>query len=189
MMRVKTARPSALPRLLLGASLLAAAGISTLIAPVRPTLGSAIQSNCDIADDSGALSEQEAAMFGLINQYRADLGLPAMTLAPTLQRVAGWKAEALQQAPIPPVRMADHDDGFRSWDQRFIDCGYPATANFAENLGTASAPLEFLLEAWKQSPTHDSNLRDPRWSYFGIAQTTAGNGEAIWATTFGDDPR
>ena len=189
MMGTRLLRGGLLVRLMLGASLLAVSGFGMHIITPHSLAVSATQTNCEVADADGALSEVEAAMFGLINQYRTELGLPTLILAPTLQRVAGWKAEALQRGPIPPVRMADHDDGFRSWDQRFIDCGYPASANFAENLGTASAPLEFLLEAWKQSPAHDTNLRDPRWTYFGIAQTTAGNGEAIWATTFGDDAR
>lgn len=124
-------------------------------------------------------------MLSLINAYRDELGLPRFAFAPTLQRVAIWKAEQLAYVESGAL---NHDDPTRSWEQRFLDCGYPNSAYFSENLGLTNASIDLLLAAWKASPVHDPNLRDSSWTYIGIAHAPSVTGQVVWTTMFGSDP-
>jgi uncharacterized protein YkwD len=141
--------------------------------------------NCDVVDADSPLNPIEESMLALVNGYRAELGLPMLQVSPTLQRAARWKVVSLTEGGARELSLADHDDAFRTWDQRILDCGYPSWADFGENLGGTDAPVEQLLQAWKDSPIHDANLRDPRWTHAGIAFATTPEGFAFWVTDFG----
>jgi uncharacterized protein YkwD len=140
---------------------------------------------CEVPDADSPLNPSEETVLALINGYRVELGLPALQLSATLQRAARWKATALATGGPRELTLADHDDPFRTWDQRILDCGYPAWADFGENLGGTDASPELLLQAWKDSPTHDANLRDPRWTHIGIATATTADGFTLWVADFG----
>lgn len=141
--------------------------------------------DCDVADADSPLNPIEESMLTLINGYRAELSLPMLEISPTLQRAARWKANALAAGGARELSLVDHDDPSRTWDQRILDCGYPSWADFGENLGGTDAPLEQLLQAWKDSPIHDANLRDARWTRAGIAVATTPEGFVFWVTDFG----
>jgi uncharacterized protein YkwD len=71
-----------------------------------------------------------------------------------------------------------------------MDCGYPTTtASFSENLGLTTEGVDDMLAAWKASPAHDPNLRNPAYVAIGIARASAGAFGNVWATEFGSDPR
>ncbi|MBI2760228.1 MAG: CAP domain-containing protein [Chloroflexi bacterium] len=144
--------------------------------------------NCDVPNASRALDSMEARMLAAINEYRRSLGLPEFQQSPTLTLIARWKAAQL--ASISPISLV-HDDPGRTWEQRFLDCGYPSSASFSENLGQFNVgdTVEQVLTAWKASPNHDPNLRERGFGYIGVAFTTAAGGQTVWVTTFGSDPR
>lgn len=143
--------------------------------------------NCDVPEAERTLDDLEQRMVGAINAYRAELGLAPLELSPTLMQTSKWKAGALATNGPQPVRLQDHDDADRTWDQRFLDCGYPASAEFAENLGNSDGSLELMLETWKHSPPHDANLRNPTWTHIGIGRAVPIGSFAFWATAFGSE--
>jgi uncharacterized protein YkwD len=163
-------------------------GVDAVLQDALPgdVLGAFAQpSNCDVPDADSPINSIEESMLALVNGYRAELSLPMLQLSPTLQRAARWKAVSLAEGGARELSLADHDDAFRTWDQRILDCGYPSWADFGENLGGTDAPVDQLLQAWKDSPIHDANLRDPRWTHTGIAVATTPEGFAFWVTDFG----
>jgi uncharacterized protein YkwD len=171
------------PRWWTGPALLAIA--IWFAAPAHAPRAIAQTVNCDVADADRPLDESETALLDLINSYRTELGLSTLAPTPTLQQAARWKAAAMAAAG-PPL---DHDDPDRTWEQRFLDCGYPADAAFAENLGAGDAPPDQIMQFWKESPTHDTNMRDPRWGYIGVARTVQEDEVSYWTVTFGTAPR
>lgn len=156
----------------------------------RPAIGAGGGSttalvNCDVPDAGRPLDSEEQQMLDALNTYRRQLNLPTLQIAPTLVRIARWKAEQLASGHPQSVSFADHDDPDRSWEQRFLDCGYPTSASFDENLGETNGTVDDLMAAWKASPTHDANMRDPNALYAGIARADAGSGNVVWAVAFG----
>jgi uncharacterized protein YkwD len=69
------------------------------------------------------------------NNYRAAHGLPALRVFHALTVNALWKS-----TDMAVRHYGAHDDGFRSWDQRFRDCGYTEpNAWMRENLAGGNA--------------------------------------------------
>lgn len=171
-------------------SFLVAAAAAALMLPSVSSMGVATVAaddliNCDINRVDTAPDDQEQVMLSMINAYRSELGLPVFAFSPTLQRIAIWKADQLATVTSG---VLNHDDPTRTWDQRFLDCGYPSSAYFSENVGSTNGSLDLLLRTWKASPIHDPNLRDPNSTYIGIGHTASVTGEVIWVTEFGSDP-
>lgn len=148
-------------------------------------------------DTGGAALEPDFAeqrMVEAVNRYRAGLGLPELAISMTLQRTARWKAASLAaEGPTAVAAGLSHDDpGGRTWDQRFLDCGYPAAASFAENLAAGNERIEDVVDAWRGSPAHARNLSDSAMRYTGVARARAGSLDGVsvyvWVLEFGSEP-
>ena len=102
-----------------------AEGIDSIIAEYLAT-------NCAVTENRMGLDGEEQLALDQVNAYRAAYGVGPLRLSASLERVAVWKSTDLAVRAY----MA-HDDGFRSWEQRFVDCGYDYMqmgAMIAENL-------------------------------------------------------
>lgn len=137
--------------------------------------------NCDVSHD--ALDGEEQAFLGLINAYRAQNGLGALTISTNLNRGAAWMAEDL----ATKAYFSHTDSLGRSAYLRAIDCGYPSGAgeNLAAGTGWTSAQSAFT--AWQNSPGHNSNMLGTYYQQIGIARFyLAGSPYGwYWSTTFG----
>jgi uncharacterized protein YkwD len=165
------------------ATMLAAAlSLSIPFSPLTSKPAHAQFANCDVSDADLELDGAEFAMLDAINAYRSELGLPGFGLAPSLVRGAQWKAFAMAGGAA-----FDHNDPDRTWDQRIIDCGYPADAYFSENLGydPTFQSIESQLQDWKNSQLHDDNLRSTVASHIGIARVE-GPSAIYWVLVFGN---
>lgn len=168
----------------------AVAAAALVLGPAPATVATAQPAlfDCDVADDGRDLDEIEWALLDRINAFRAELGLEVVERSPALERVARWKAASLAAGGPRPLQVEDHDDPGRTWDQRFIDCGYPASAGFGENLGVTNGTVDDLFAGWVQSPSHLANLAHPDWRYIGLARADAGDGFTFWANAYGTEP-
>lgn len=168
---------------------------------------SAQRGDCLVADAERPLGPNETRMLDKLNRERAEQGLTSLTLSPTLMQAARWKAAALAAAGPRELGPADHDDSDRGWEQRILDCGYPASAFFAENLGlvrdepAAPAPPtsdtddpspsrdeaeETLVEQWQEIPLESGNLLNPLWQYLGVARVRVET-TSFWVLVLGSD--
>ena len=100
--------------------------------------------------DTGA----ESAFLGLLNQRRAEVGLPALTVAPDLVDVARRHS----------VRMADGQDLHHNPNVTSEVSGWQKVG---ENVGRGPA-VDAVHAAFVSSPSHDANLVEPDWSEVGI---------------------
>ena len=122
-----------------------------------------------------AEAEPAAAGFGqphldantalaLINAYRAEKGLSALTLDPRLTQAA--KAHSRDLAKAGKISHFG-SDGSNPWD-RVKRTGYGAKLA-AENIGTGQKSVEEVIEGWKGSEAHNRNLLLPDAESIGIA--------------------
>jgi len=172
-------RGAAMLLALVGSLALALSGF----AAARPAAAADVVS-CDVDTHHLALDAEEQTALDGTNAYRAGHGLQPLRLSYTLTRAALWKS-----TDMVARHYAEHDDGFRTWMQRFNDCGYDsAGAYVAENLAGGSAAGAATLKQWQGSALHDANLLNPTYTAVGIkrVQSTDAYGW-YWSMDLGSD--
>ncbi|MGE3961221.1 MAG: CAP domain-containing protein [Dehalococcoidia bacterium] len=114
------------------------------------------------------LDSEELAAIDAINEVRADLGLPALKLSPTLTNAAEWMAQDLADRDT-----IDHTDSLgRPMAQRIYAFGYPTNAYIRENLvvGTNLSDGLDAVAQWQNSPGHRANNEADDVTVAGIAR-------------------
>ncbi len=101
-----------------------------------------------------------AAAQAAISRYRAEHGLPPVTVDPKLMALAAEQARAMAQADA-----LEHDVG-RPFQARVASYS-PDIA--VENIAAGTRTFASTLDIWKHSPGHDANLRREGVTRFGIA--------------------
>src|SRR5688572_19946247 len=106
------------------------------------------------------VTAQERAVLTLINNYRAQFALPAVSIDAELNRGASWHARDMARRNY----FSHNDSQGRTFDQRLRDCG----ANdlmLGENItaGTIRNTAQEAFDAWKASPSHNSNMLNASW--------------------------
>ena len=100
-----------------------------------------------------------------INDRRAEAGLSPLEEEETLRTGALSYARELSERGIITHRDRDNRG---PWERYSLAGGTALAAG--EILGTSSAgnPLDDILEAWWESPTHREQILNPRWNCLGI---------------------
>ena len=120
-----------------------------------------------------------AQVVTLVNAHRAQLGLAALVVSPTLTASAEWKARNMAA-----YGYLDHDDpppDARTADERVAACGYPA-AEWGENIASGYATAQAVVDAWLASPEHRANIERPEYRATGVG---AAGAPTYWAQSFG----
>jgi uncharacterized protein YkwD len=164
--------PAALAVLL---AMLLAAALS--LAPAAPAVNAAGSCAADATLDS-----EEQAFLALINDYRAQNGLPTLTPSYTLSLAAAWKS-----ADLGSNAYFAHDDLNRTWVQRVRDCGYSYNTYIGENIAAGASSARQVFNMWKNSPGHNANMLGASYRTIGIGrQYVAGSPYGwYWTTDFG----
>lgn len=108
-----------------------------------------------------ALNEREAA--AAVSRYRAQHGLPPVTLDPSLIKAASLSAAANARAG-----RLSHDFG-GPFNERMAQAGLSKTLA-AENLSAGSNTFDQVLTRWKASPGHNRNMLIPQIRRVGVAR-------------------
>jgi hypothetical protein len=105
-----------------------------------------------------------AAAQAAISHYRAEHGLPPVTVDPKLMALAAEQARAMAHAD-----ELEHDVGGAF--QARVASYHPDIA--VENIAAGTRTFASTLALWKHSPGHDANLRRTGVTRFGIASAPA----------------
>jgi uncharacterized protein YkwD len=108
--------------------------------------------------------ELAATAQAAISHYRAEHGLPPVTVDPKLMALAAEQARAMAKAD-----ELEHDVA-RPFEAR-VASYHPDLA--VENIAAGTRTFASTLELWKHSPGHDANLRRAGVTRFGIATAQA----------------
>lgn len=104
----------------------------------------------------------DAAAASMISGYRANNGLPAVTLDPELTRMAQAQAEIMAQRD-----KLDHSAG-KPFVARLKASGFDARVA-AENIGAGYHTLAEAFSGWRDSPPHRANMLLKGATRMGIA--------------------
>ena len=139
--------------------------------------------NCSISDAQVALDAEEQQFLTLINNYRAQNGLGALTISTNLNRAAAWMAQDLGANGY-----FSHTDSLgRDPSTRAQNCGYPGGAGENIAAGTVKDTAAEAFDMWKNSAGHNANMLNGSYKTIGIArQNVAGSPYGwYWVTDFG----
>ena len=111
----------------------------------------------------------------MISGYRANNGLPQVTLDPALMQLAQAQAAVMAKRD-----KLDHDAG-RPFTARLKASGYDAR-NAAENIGAGYHTLAEAFSGWRDSPPHRANMLLKGATRLGIAAvyTPASKYKVYW---------
>lgn len=120
-------------------------------------------SNCTISNTLLIQTNAETTLLGLINTYRQQNSLPALAWSSGLKRPAAW----LSNDMFTKDYFSHTDSLGRIPDIRIKECGYD-WKSFAENIYMGSNDPQTVFNAWKNSPTHNTNMLNPNVKEAGI---------------------
>ncbi|HET6551868.1 MAG TPA: PKD domain-containing protein, partial [Solirubrobacter sp.] len=130
-------------------------------------------------DPTVTLDAEEREFLLLVNDYRADNGLPPVGVSATLTRAADRHAGDMAAEDFMEHTGSDGSSpADRAWD-----AGYPRTAAVGENLAESETASDALW-AWRGSSTgHNENMLNPAWTAIGISRVEGSLWR--WATSYG----
>jgi len=145
-------------------------------------------------------STPEATFLSLINDYRADSdqcwtgerwrswrndATRSLTRSLTLDDAANAHNSTMAEAGCLAHRCEDEAD----LPERVEAAGYPSTWSYlSENIAGGFETAQAVMEAWRNSDSHNRTMLDCRVRAVGIARTEAPQSDYhwFWTTDFGD---
>ncbi len=133
-----------------------------------------------LATKAGTVNAGEAA--ALISAYRRSKGKSAVTVDPALMAIARVHSDRMAAADT----MTHVLPGEGSFPDRLKAGGYQA-GMAAENVAAGQTTLAEVLQAWKNSPSHNENLLEEHVDEIGIAVSIASGGKYkyFWTLVLG----
>jgi len=120
-----------------------------------------------------ALDAEEIEFMRLINQYRADNGLPCLSISPTMNAAADYMSRAMGEqeffAHNEPPCSGDDCTGRDPFD-RMRDYGHTGWTTAGENIAAGYPTAAQVFEGWRNSPGHNANMLEPGFTAMGIAR-------------------
>lgn len=114
-----------------------------------------------------------------LRQIRTGAGLPPLAPDSTLERAAARQAVHMARSG----RMEHTTGPGLDFAARMKRDGVAAPA--AENLAHGRMEPERLFSMWMASSGHRANMLDPRFSRYGLAYASDGDGRRYWALVLG----
>lgn len=135
------------------------------------------------ACQTGGAQHRGVGASGLGATHVAELRAAA-GLSPLARDAKLEKAAISQAAYMAASGKMNHTTGFgRDFATRMRKEGVAAPA--AENLAHGRMEPPRLFAMWMASPGHRTNMLDPRFSRYGLAYASDGNGQRYWALVLG----
>ena len=131
-----------------------------------------------------SLDSEEQAFLDLINQYRAQQGLPPLALSSTLDQAADTHSSWMANQDCFSHQCSGEDD----YVQRMWNAGYPTTAGgYGEKIAAGQATAAEVFNDWQSSNGHNKNMLSSSWRAIGIARVYNPNSQYgwYWTTDFG----
>jgi uncharacterized protein YkwD len=166
-------RPIIQRRARLTRSLLALFLIGALIVGIVSTSSVANAASSD-------LDAEEQAFLALLNQYRAQNGLPPVAPDSRLNAASDWMS-----GDMLAKNYFSHTDSLgRGPTQRDQAFGYPTTTSTGETLAAGYTGAADVLAAWKAAAGPNAQLLTADWRAVGIGRACTGN--CYWTVNLGN---
>ena len=130
-----------------------------------------------------SLSPTEQKVVDLVNQQRANAGLPPVRVDWRLVNAARAHNQLMAQKQTPSHQL-DGEQPVCHGDDRYRAHGYAWTF-CGENVAAGQTSPEQVMGDWMASEGHRANILNPQARDIGIAFTTGGNYGTWWTQDFG----
>ncbi len=134
-----------------------------------------------------SLAAEEQALVTLINDYRAENGLGALTLNSQLDDAAHWMSQ-----DMATNSYFSHTDSLgRDTGQRILTFGNDPFFALGENIARGSPAVGFntahgVFDAWKSSPGHNAAMLGGGFNVIGVGRAFgSSSGWWFWTADFG----
>ncbi|KYF60647.1 hypothetical protein BE15_15270 [Sorangium cellulosum] len=131
------------------------------------------------------LDTEEQAFLRIINQYRAEKGLGALSACTSMNRAAQGHSEDMRDKNY---FSHSSQDGRTPWTRMCNACyelGCGGTA-MAENIAAGNSGAQGTFDQWKNSDGHNKNMLGSNFKVIGIGRATGGGTYgSYWTTVFG----
>ncbi len=128
-------------------------------------------------------------VVALINAYRAENGLPALTENPILGQTAQGQADYLISQPMGSVGDVHAGPGGSRPKDRAYAAGYGGGSGISVSeivKGGIDETPESAMAWWKTSPPHNNTMLSPYYTEIGGGAATDGNGRWWYVADFGN---
>ena len=166
------------------AAAIAAAVVAAAVPALRSSSALGATASCTPeATWPGANASYAQQVVALVNQYRASLGLGALSVDASLSDSAVWKASHManygyfaHDDPAPPIAR----DPFT----RMLNCGYAGGGVLGENIAAGQPTPADVMAAWIASAGHRANIEDPSFRSTGVGVAIGGPYGIYWVQDF-----
>ena len=129
------------------------------------------------------LAQLERQAFDILNQRRAEKGLPAIKWSEDMAKVA--RVHSLEMAQFNYFSHAGRDG--KMVNDRADLLGFSNWQALGENIAFSRGyekPAELACEGWMKSPAHRDNILNTRWKEAGIGVAQAADGSFYFTEVF-----
>jgi hypothetical protein len=129
------------------------------------------------------LDGNEWEFLRLINEYRAQLGAPALQVSAALTNAAKWHTSDMARN-----KYYSHTDSLgRTPPARMAAYGYAYRTYIGENIAVWYSDAAAVFNVWRNSAPHDAGMRNPNFQVIGIGryEDPASPWVVYWTTDFG----
>ena len=141
----------------------AAASLTAVATPAR-----AQTAPCPVSSSDLAVDAEEQRLLDLVNTYRLNNGRSPLAMDTAVTRAAAWFSRDMATENV--FRSNHIDRNGRDIPTRLTWCGVPWQA-WRENIYAGSPAAETVFEAWRTSPTHNTNMLATDITLAGVARS------------------
>ncbi|MDI1446615.1 CAP domain-containing protein, partial [Polyangium sp. 6x1] len=145
---------------------------------------------CEACMGAGAattsLDAEEQGFLGILNDYRAQNGLPPLMGCTSLHRAAQGHSEDMRdQNYFSHTGLNGSGFSDRACDACY-DHACPVQTAMGENIAAGNGTADATFTQWKNSAGHNANMLGSSYTVIGIGRATGGGDYgAYWTTVFG----
>jgi uncharacterized protein YkwD len=149
-----------------------------------PASGTFVLSASNADASSYCMDSDEQAVVQLINDYRAQNGLPPLVAVQILGAAADYHSYDMATNNYFSHTLFNGT----TWSQNMTSFGYPTGGWRGENIAAGYPTPQSVFDGWKGSPAHNATMLDSNAKAFGVglAYNANSNFGWYWTTDFGD---
>lgn len=132
------------------------------------------------------LDAQEQQFLELLNQHRANNGVPPVAACTSMNRAAQGHSEDMRdQDYFDHAGLNGSSPGSRACDACFESCESTA---FGENIAAGNADAQATFNQWLNSSGHNANMLRESYTVVGLGRATGGGQYGTyWTNLFAND--
>ncbi|MHB1325014.1 MAG: CAP domain-containing protein, partial [Thermoleophilia bacterium] len=136
-----------------------------------------------VAPSAYAYDNEELAFLTLINNYRAQNGLPGLTMSNSLYNASEGHSYDMG---VRGYFAHNTPEGVTPWD-RIRAAGYTYNTWLGENIAAGYSTAQSVFDAWRISPGHNANMLGANYRAIGVGRYYVSGSTYgwYWTTDFG----